>query len=147
MSKKLEESIESAMDGHGVIKTPVHVDKLHKVAHIVRRAEVPHVQDQIVKIINDCDPIGFLSDIVNGKAIETFEVNAKGQVKSNFVAPSLPQRINAAKFLAERYLPKVGVIKHAHLHKHETSIGKHETGRSFEQIITHAAGKKDDLEL
>ncbi len=74
-----------------------------KVNNLVRVTEPPHVGNEVVRVINECDPVGFLSDIVNGKAIECHVVDSGGKVHTVYETPKLQRRIEAAKFLAERY--------------------------------------------
>ena len=117
-----------------------------QVAQVIRRTDLPHVGNEVVRIINECDPIGFLSDIVNGKAIQCHIVGKDGTVVTIYETPSLAQRISTARFLTDRYMPKVGIIKHDHLHKivkEEGSQGKADTRRNFEQIVEHAASKSE----
>lgn len=108
-----------------------------KQMDVVRTTELPEVGSNVVRIINECDPSGFLSDIVNGKAIQCHIVGEDGKVTSIFETPTLNKRIEVAKFLAERFLPKVAVVKHAHLHK---TVSTDDDERSnFEQMVSHAA--------
>lgn len=148
--KLIDQSIDSALSGSNVVKAPVvslkkvrRTGKNATTSNIVRRTEPPTVQESVVRIINECDPVGFLSDVVNGKAIEAHIVTEGGEVVTIYETPSLKQRIQAANFLAERFLPKVAVVKHAHLHK-SADKPSHGDGRSFGQLVTHAAQKSSN---
>lgn len=145
----IDQSIDSCYNGNVVRSPVVSLKKVRRTgrdastSNIIRRTEPPTVQESVVRIINECDPVGFLSDIVNGKAIECHVVGEDGQITTFYETPTLKQRLQAASFLAERYLPKVAVVKHAHLHK---SADKPTPGeeRSFGQIVTHAAQKSSN---
>lgn len=140
-------SIESAKGG-SYVRAPVVNNKIRKNGRhtkqieVIRQTEVPHVGDAIVRIINDCDPVGFLSDIVSGKAIEAHIVLENGTVQTIYETPTLNKRVEVAKFLAERYLPKVAVHKHAHIIKDISEPkGQADPRTNFEQMVTHAANK------
>ncbi len=140
MAKIIDRSIEAAEGGQE--RAPVvNLARNKRTMEIVRRTEPPQVGESIVRIINDCDPIGFLDDIVNGKAIQCHIVEEDGNILTVYETPGLNKRIEVAKFLAERFLPKVAVVKHAHLHQQlgETPQGQADTRTNFEQMVTHAA--------
>lgn len=140
-------SIESAKSGN-YVRAPVMSKKLRKSGrhakqvNVIRETELPHVGDTVVRIIDECDPVGFLADVVNGKAIETHIVLEDGTIQTVYETPTLNKRVEVAKFLAERYLPKVAVHKHAHIVKDVTERkGESDPRTNFEQMVTHAAGK------
>lgn len=150
MTKLIDHSIESAQSDGGRLRAPVVSLKVRKngkqarrMDEFVRTTTPPHVGDEVVRIINECDPIGFLADIVNGKAIQCHVVDEDGKVISFYETPDLKKRVEVAKFLAERYMPKVAVTKHAHLHKIHEEQGQPDHRQSFEQIVTHAAQASD----
>lgn len=145
MAKVIDTTIESAKGGQ-LVRAPVVNLKVRKNGKrakqmdVVRATALPEVGDQVVRIINECDPIGFLSDIVNGKAIQCHVVNEEGTIHTFYETPGLNKRIEVAKFLAERYLPKVAVTKHAHLHKTvDENKGQQDDRTNFDQMVTHAA--------
>ncbi len=146
----LDLSIESAESG-SVVRAPISNLKVRKngkpakEVSTIRKTEIPSVGDEIVRVINECDPVGFLSDIIQGKAIQCHIVLEDGSVQTIYETPALNKRIEVAKFLVERYLPKVAVVKHAHLHKDMTA-GKPDTKTNFEQMVTHAAGQSSSDE-
>lgn len=143
MARIIDSSIESAKVGREV-KAPVVSLKVRKNGKpsptMVRRTEPPRVGNEVVRIINECDPIGFLADIVNGKAIECHIVDPDGKIITIYETPGMNKRIEVAKFLAERYMPKVAVTKHAHLVKNVDEQPRSNDPRgNFEQIVNHAA--------
>lgn len=150
MPKVIDRSIDSAMEGSVVIAPVVSLKvrkngKRAKQVATIRHTEPPSVSGEVVRIVNECDPVGFLSDVVNGKAIECHVVDEEGQVQTFYETPNLAKRVEVAKFLAERYMPKVAVTKHAHLVKdaREEQGDNHGGRQNFSQIITHAANASD----
>lgn len=112
--------------------------KKAKTLDVISPTTLPEVGSTVVRIINDCDPAGFLADIVNGKAIECHIVLEDGTVQTIYETPTLNKRIEVARFLAERFMPKIAVVKHAHLH--QTVEDKPEQSQTnFEAMVTHAA--------
>ena len=55
------------------------------------------------RIERECDPIGFLMDIVNGNEIEAAPNKDTGEVE--LLRPTVDQRINAAQTLARKLVP------------------------------------------
>lgn len=149
MAKVIDMSIESAKDGSAVRAPVVNLKvrkngKQAKQMDVVRYTEPPQVGDEVVRIINECDPIGFLADVVNGKAIQCHVVDEDGTVHTFYETPDLKKRVEVAKFLAERYMPKVAVTKHAHLIKNmDEPKGQADPRGNFEQMVTHAAAASD----
>lgn len=147
----LDNSIDSALEGHGVVKSPVVSmkmsvkDKLRpaKTSNMVRHTTPPMVGDEVVRIINECDPLQFLMDVMQGKAIETHVVDEQGLVHTEYQTPTLPQRIKIATNLVDKYIPKVAVMRHSHLIKNvddDKPTNKPEDGkRNHQQIVEHAA--------
>ena len=133
----IDKSIKSAMAG--TPRSPVVDLKVRRrTLERYRPTEIPDVRNEIVRIVNDCDPIGFLADVVNGKAIECHIISEDGTIHTIYETPSLTKRIEVAKYLADKYMPKVAVVKHAHLHKMEQK-----TESNFDQMVTHAARSAD----
>ncbi len=135
--------------GGSHVRSPVSNIKIRKngkpakQVDVIRKTELPHVGDTIVRIINECDPIGFLSDIISGKAIETHIVLEDGRISTIFETPTLNKRVEVAKFMVERFLPKIAVVKHAVLVKDvsESGQGKPDQRTNYQQMVGHAADK------
>lgn len=144
MSKSLDAKIIEAE----LNRNPKMVEVLgkHQTSTRVRISEPPQVADNVVKIINDCDPLQFLMDVMNGCAIQHHVVDADGTIHTFFDTPSMPQRISVAKYLADKYVPKVTLSQHRHLVENYTKPedrpehGGSEKG-SFDKMIDHAASK------
>lgn len=103
----------------------------------------PVIKDEVLKIIADCDPIQFLCDIVNGQPLQCWIVAEDKTLIEEFESPTVQQRINAAKFLTNKYLPNAPV-RHAHLHKNIEDDPKAPDKRgSYAQIVSLAANAED----
>ncbi len=104
------------------------------IQKVARSAVVPEVAGEIARIVADCDPIGFLSDIVNGKPIQGHFIDKEGVVHEYHETATLSQRISVARYLGDKYMPKVAVYKHAHLVKRVPD----EKQTRMDQILDHA---------
>ena len=151
-SEALDASIESAMDGHGIVRAPIVNNKVRKsgnkvgAVQAIRRTEPPNIANQVVRIINECDPVGFLADVVAGKAIQCYTVDEDGVIEEKWETPALNKRIEIAKFLTNKFMPNVSASHHTHLMK---QVGQDEPGapsdgrRNLTQIVEHAASRAE----
>ena len=113
---------------------PGNVVEIHKTPK-------PDIKGTVTRIVTECDPIGFLMDVVNGNPIETHYISEDGEITTGHEHASLKQRIEAAKYLADKYMPKVAVVKHAHLVLDETR-----KDNAFDQIVNNAASRASERE-
>lgn len=67
------------------------------------------VQDNIVRITNDGDPVGQLIALMNGQPVPTYVVQEDGSIQTVYETPTMAQRISIAKWLGDRVMPKVNV--------------------------------------
>lgn len=130
MSKKtIQRSIISAKGGNPTALAPIETKK-KRIA--IRKYEMPDVTQQVARIQEECDPVGFLMDVINGHPIECHYADSDGNITTINETASLKQRIDAAKYLGKIVVPSQSVHKHAHLHKAEDS---------WEQMVKHASNK------
>jgi hypothetical protein len=123
----LDDAIKSAMQGNIVSEPPVSGDmKLE-----VRKLPPPEIIHNVNRVQMECDPVGFLMDIVKGTPIETHVVDSNGEFISEIMMPNLKQRIDAAKFLS-RMIQPAKQVHHAHLHG---------DGDDWDKIVGNAARK------
>lgn len=139
--KPLDKSLTSALEGN--YQAPIAIPPGRKVVHHhVRYTQMPDVREQIIRIYNEADPIGFLNDVVNGKMIETHDVVEKDgmmEVVTTYVQPTIKQRIDVAKYLAEKYMPKMAVVNHRHMHSLNQDSKENPGQRNFAQIVNAAS--------
>ena len=71
------------------------------------------VEQQIVRIQQEADPIGYLIAIVTGQPVPTYTVLKDGSVKVEYhsLPPDSPVRERAAKHLADKVLPRMSVTR------------------------------------
>lgn len=79
---------------------------------IVQRAPTVNVRENLLRIQEEADPIGFLVAVQNGDLIPVTYVEDGGDVVTHYVQAGLDQRINVARFLANKVLPTLSVTKH-----------------------------------
>lgn len=122
----LDNAIKSAKQGNVVSEPPVSGNmKLE-----VRKLPPPEIVHNVNRVQMECDPVGFLMDIVKGTPIET-QVYTKDGIQTDIETPNLKQRIDAAKFLS-RMIQPAKQVHHAHLHG---------DGDDWDKIVGNAARK------
>ena len=136
------------------IPAPVHVSptgirgKPFKTVRKINRTAPPSLQDEVVRIVETCDPLELLMAIVNGQPIESHVVEVDKEtgepvISTYYETASLHQRERVARNLVDRYMPKVSV--HAHLMggqgsgKKGNNGGQNHPSGSFDQIVAAAA--------
>lgn len=77
----------------------------------VAKRGIPTVRDNIVRIQREADPLSFLIAVSNGQLFPVHIVQPNGEIATVYEMPTLNQRIRAAQYLAEKMMPKMGVIK------------------------------------
>lgn len=85
-----------------------------KPTQIVERVAnrgLPSVRDNIVRIQREADPLAFLIAVANGQVFPVHIVDEHGKVTTEYESPTLNQRMRAAQYLAEKMLPRMGVLK------------------------------------
>lgn len=73
--------------------------------------EAPSVQENMVRISNESDPIGLLIAIANGQPISTFAINEEGEVITSYETLPLKDRLKVIFHLADKVLPRMQVTK------------------------------------
>lgn len=118
----------------------------HELIHMTEGSEgaqvlyapLPTIEGEIARVIAACDPMAFLASIVNGEAIESHvvEQNEDGEIVINsyYTTPNLSQRIATARYLANKFMPNIAVVKHINPPEDKP------TSR-FDQIIDNAASQ------
>ena len=98
----------------------------------------PSVQENIVRITTETDPIGMLMAIANGQPVAAYTVTDEGEVVQTYETLTLAQRLSVIKFLADKVLPKMSM-------QHTTIDDKRKDDpHSWEATVKNAAGRSDD---
>lgn len=127
--------------------TPVDIEALRRQQRVRIRDRfmedgnyrAPTLAGEILHIMHECDPIQFLSDIVNGMPLPHYKVNADGSVDTHYAVPAMKDRVRVAMFLANKYLPNVQVVKHDHALSPTGEGDRTATPGGFATILAKAA--------
>ena len=96
----------------GVWLPPTIRDHKVRVAHDVAVTRAPpSVQENVIRINGESDPIGLLIAIANGQPISTFAVNEAGEVEIAYETLPLKERLKVIFHLADKVLPRMQVTK------------------------------------
>lgn len=120
-------------DGDEVVRNPVNNDSGRRELRVIK-TQAPQVRDEIIRIVDEGDPIGFLIAVMNGELVESHLVDKDGEVHSFHSTATLKDRIAIAKFLTNKYMPTVAVTKHMVSEKNADE-------RNLRQIINVAASR------
>jgi hypothetical protein len=125
---------------------------------VVQRAPTVSVRDNLLRIQEEADPLGFLIAVQQGDLIPVTYVSDDGHVVTEYHQAGLDQRIGVAKFLAAKVLPTLSVTKHVMAPPADPSTDEYDpsnpgqTNKTFAQIVQDAAlrrrqAKMMDVEL
>jgi len=106
---------------------------------VVKMVKPPTVQDSIVELLSITNPMEFLAKVVEGEPLPEYVVNEDGSVDTYYVTPTLAQRISVARFLTDKYIPKMTVNKH--YHQGTTSPGHGES--NYSEAISEAVSESE----
>ena len=72
----------------------------------------PIALDQhIIRIQDETDPVGLLIAIANGQPVPTFTIDDKGETVIKYETLDLKDRIPVIKFLSDKVLPRMSINK------------------------------------
>ena len=74
-------------------------------------AALASVRDNMLRIQEQADPIGFLIEVMNGSMFPVQMVSDEGDIVEHYVTPDLQTRIKIAQFMANKVLPTLSVTK------------------------------------
>lgn len=75
-------------------------------------AAIASVRDNMLRIQEQADPIGFLIEVMNGSMFPVQFVDDDGNIVQHYVTPDMGTRIKIAQFMANKVLPTLSVTKH-----------------------------------
>lgn len=106
MKSKAKQAIENALEDRGLVAQPYSVpDTING-----KPVRVVGVRENVIKI-QMYDPIEFLGRVMAGEPIPTTYIDEEGQVSKSFEIASLKERVSIAKFMANKIMPSMHVIK------------------------------------
>lgn len=89
----------------------------------------PSVQENVIRINGEADPVGLLIAIANGQPISTFAINEDGNVEMAYETLPLKERLKVIFHLADKVLPRMQVTK---------KIGEQGKDTEWEATLTNA---------
>lgn len=108
-------------------------------------SRVRTVQENLLKIQQEADPIDFLIRVQRGELIPVQSVTDDGEVVTAYETAALADRIGVAKFMAAKVLPTLTVTQHlVSVQEAEAGGGGLPGGRSgasFAQLVAAAAAR------
>jgi len=69
------------------------------------------IQQHVVRIQQECDPVGLLIAIANGQPVPTVTIDESGEPTAAFETLPLKDRITVIKFLSDKILPRMSINK------------------------------------
>lgn len=102
-------------------------------------AKPPQVRAQVIRIHQEADPIAFLMSVQRGDIFYEYYIDGKGELHTKPITPSMKHRILAAKYLADKVMPRLGVVKH--IVDSGDGDGEKKDNRSFDKVV-EAVGRR-----
>ncbi len=93
-----------------VFVPPAIRDKMVNVQYVTDGKPIS-LDQHIVRIQDETDPVGLLIAIANGQPVPTFTIDAEGKTKIAYETLSLKDRIPVIKFLSDKVLPRMSINK------------------------------------
>jgi hypothetical protein len=90
---------------------PLVVDSRQRAMTIARARTAPTIslKENLLRIVEEADPLGFLISVQRGDLQPVTHVNPQGELEVRYVQPDLPLRVGVAEFLAHKILPTISL--------------------------------------
>jgi hypothetical protein len=111
---------------------------------IVRRQQLPDVRGEMLRILTEADPIGFLIAVTQGMAFETHFITKTGDVVTEYEYADLKERIKVARYLTDKVIPKLAVVRHIVPEDLGGNPAEPSSGMSWAQIVEKAGQPRND---
>ena len=115
------------------------------VVRVHEASSVSRISDQLVRIEQEADPLGFLIAVQRGDLIPVHVVTDEGEVHTTYQQASVNDRITIAKFMVNKILPSLSVTKHL-VQNDEPPEGTGQPGApgqpSFAAMVSAAASRR-----
>jgi len=69
------------------------------------------IEQHVVRIQDEADPVGMLIAVAMGQPIPTFKINDQGEMEVQYETLPLIDRVPVMKFLSDKVLPRMSVNK------------------------------------
>jgi len=154
VKRKLEEILNSDMTHPGkplVISGNDYPGGKKRREVVVAKSAVVTVRDSILRIQEHADPLGFLISVQRGDLIPVSMVDDEGNVVTQYVQASIGDRVDVAKYLANKVLPSLSVTKHVMEVPDEGQNAGFDPNRpgqpNFAQLVAAAAAKRGSVHV
>ena len=115
----LKQNTELAIHAPEGVVIPEHVylppairgQNVRVIQDIAVRSDPPSIKDNVVRISENCDPIGLLMAVAMGQPVACFGVDEDGNVTVEFETLPLKERMQTIRFLADKVLPRMSLTK------------------------------------
>jgi hypothetical protein len=143
----VKRSITSAMKSDMQDARPLVIDPKRRAQYIAHARPPPsiNVRQNLLRIVEEADPIGFLISVQKGDLQPVTHVSDNGDLEVVYVQPSLESRIGVAQFLAHKILPsitlKAEVFTNTDEEKEAPVRPGQPGGQTFSEMVNAAAAK------
>jgi hypothetical protein len=136
-------------DNPVMLYKPTHINGKKVQEVTVVRTHTVSIKENVLRITEHADPIGFLMAVQNGQIFEYQIIKEDGEIKTYYEQATLAQRIGVARFLADKAMPRMSLVK---ISDDSSSGGQGgapqgggDGGRSFSQIVERAAQRQRQI--
>lgn len=145
----VRQAITSAMRSDMESAKPLIIDQKRR-AQVIAHARPPasiNIRANLLRIVEDADPIGFLISVQKGDLQPVTTITKDGDLEVAYVQPNLNQRIAVAEFLAHKILPTISIKATNPYHEDADKEAEPQMrpgqpgGRTFAQMVAEAAVK------
>lgn len=121
------------------VPAAVFLPPAQRVSHVFN-TQMPEMKDNLVRIQNECDPIGMLIAIATGIPVATHYIDGDGMLTTQYETLPLnsPIRERILKSLADKIMPRMSITKTT---KREEANGD---VSEWEATLGNAASRDDD---
>jgi hypothetical protein len=98
---------------HVFLPPAIRGQDIRVVQDVAVSSAPPSIKDNVIRITEQCDPIGLLMAVAMGQPVACFGVDEDGKVTVNYETLPLKERMQTIRFLADKVLPRMSITKQA----------------------------------
>lgn len=115
----LKQNTELAINAPDGVVIPEHVflppairgKDIRVIQDVAVSSAPPTISDNVIRITNQCDPIGLLMAVAMGQPVACFGIDEKGDLTVEFETLPLKERMQTIRFLADKVIPRMSITK------------------------------------
>ena len=96
---------------HVFLPPAIRGQDIRVIQDIAVSSAPPSIKDNIVRITEQCDPIGLLMAVAMGQPVACFGVDDQGNVTIEYETLPLKERLQTIRFLADKVIPRMSITK------------------------------------